>query len=82
MNQRTAWTGERMDDLVAHLNARFDQIDARFVHLESRLDAGFDGIRSDLAANQRQFAAIGWTVAGALMAQLIAAVIGALIAFA
>ena len=37
-----------MDDFVAHLTARFDQLDARFVNLEDRMDGRFDRIDARL----------------------------------
>jgi predicted nuclease with TOPRIM domain len=55
---REAWTDERMDDLVQHMdksfdrvdarfeqvNARLEQVDLRFEKFESKMDARFDRI--------------------------------------
>lgn len=30
MTERSSWADERMDDFVAHISTRFDQVDARF----------------------------------------------------
>jgi DNA anti-recombination protein RmuC len=54
---REAWTDERLDDLSAHVDRRFDQVDQRFDRLEAdirelrvemkngfeRIDGKFDG---------------------------------------
>ena len=92
MAERTSWTDERIDDLVAHLYARFDQVDARFEQLDARMGR-FEGdlrevrdelrdVRGELVSIHRQFALFGWGVVGAIIVQAIIAVTAALIASA
>ncbi|MBS1885372.1 MAG: hypothetical protein JSS97_20670 [Actinobacteria bacterium] len=42
--ERTRWTDERIDDLVGHLDMRFDNIDRRFGEVDHR----FDRVEGDL----------------------------------
>lgn len=86
MSERSSWTDERMDDFVAHLTARFDQVDARFANLEARMDGGFariearldrmdartDRILDQLFATQRQIAVGAWAIVAVLVAQVVA----------
>ena len=71
MAERTSWTDERIDDLVAHLYARMD-----------RFEADLRDLRAELLVMQRQFATFGWGIVAAIFVQTIVAVIAALIASA
>lgn len=82
MAERTSWTDERMDDFVAHLNARFDQTDARLGSLEARMDTGFnridarlDRMSDQMISMQRQIATGAWMITAVLLAQVIALVV-------
>lgn len=53
--ERTRWTDERVDDLVSHVDARFDAVDSRFDNVERRFDDArqdvdrrFDRVEGDL----------------------------------
>jgi hypothetical protein len=60
--ERDAWTDERLDDLAAGIDKRFDQVDQRFDRAEGdikqlRLDMknGFDGIDKKLERMDAKF---------------------------
>lgn len=85
MAERSSWTDERIDDLVAHLYARFDQLDARMGRFEDDLRGVRDelrDVRGELVSIHRQFAMFGWGVVGAIIVQAVIAVTAALIASA
>lgn len=85
MADRNLWTDERIDDLVAHLYARFDQLDARFEAMDrrfERLEQRQDRLLEEMTATQRQIATFGWGIVGTIVVQTTVAVIAALIAFA
>jgi len=67
MSERSTWTDERMDDVVAHINARFDQVDARFAEMGRR----FDRIESRLDRLSDHLTTGVWVIAGVLVAQLV-----------
>lgn len=82
MTERSAWTDERIDDLVAALYARFDQMDARMERFERRLDgvsSELREVRTELGALNRQFALIGW---GALATVIVNSLIGVAVGLA
>ena len=68
---RTFWTDERLDDAMARIEARFDQVDRNF----ERVWEEFRELRRELATSTRQLAQIGWALVGILLVQLIAAII-------
>jgi hypothetical protein len=48
MNPREKWADERRDDLNEKVDKGFARMDARFEHLEARIDAKFDGLNRTL----------------------------------
>lgn len=48
MSPREKWTDERLDDLNKKVDQGFARMDARFEHLEDRIDAKFDGLNRTL----------------------------------
>jgi hypothetical protein len=53
--ERTTWTDERIDDLVGHLDIRFDSVDRRFDEVGRRFEEArhevnhrFDRVEGDL----------------------------------
>ena len=42
--ERMRWTDERVDDLVSHMDHRFDEVDRRFDEVDHR----FDRVEGDL----------------------------------
>ena len=42
--ERDAWTDERLDDLAAGIDKRFDRVDADIRELRSDMKKGFEGI--------------------------------------
>jgi len=77
-----AWTDERIDDAMARIDRGFDDMrqemrEMRAEMREMRTDLGgrIDSLGRELLASQRQQAVIGWGIAAALMAQLMAFVI-------
>ena len=70
-----AWTDERIDDAVGRFDQRFDEVRDEMREMRAEMRAGFRELQSEMAASQRQMTAIGWTIAGGLLAQLIAFVI-------
>jgi hypothetical protein len=59
-----AWTDERIDDLVLRIDRGFEDLRAEMREM-----------RGEIAAMHRQQAVIGWGIAGALFAQLLAFVV-------
>jgi hypothetical protein len=80
--ERTAWTDERLDDLVHTLNRNFDLLREEIHGLRSDVREEIHGLRDDmrslredLSASQRQFAQIGWGLVAALIAALVALIL-------
>jgi len=48
MSPREKWTDERLDDLNRKVDQGFARMDARFEHLEARIDSKFDGLNRTL----------------------------------
>ena len=48
--ERSVWTDERLDDMVAMNERRFEEFENRMDRLERRMDEGFREIRSEIAA--------------------------------
>ena len=82
---RESWTDDRLDDLSANMNRRFDQVDRRFERVEDaikeqgkELNGKIETLRDDLYGElisiHKTIARIGW----AGMTALIAAAVGAL----
>jgi hypothetical protein len=81
-----AWTDDRIDDLVLRIDRGFDEMrtEMRAMRTEMRemrtefsaeLRSEVGGLRTEMGAWQRQQAMIGWGIAAALVAQLLAFVI-------
>lgn len=69
--ERTSWPDERIDE-------RMNAIDTTFERLHTDLGGIRDeirGLRDDISASQRQIAQIGWALAGALIASMVALII-------
>lgn len=90
MEPRVAWTDERIDDVIGRLDRRSDELrdEMREMRTEMRtemrdirsgltadLGGRIDALRTDMSAWQRQQAMVGWGIAAALLAQLVAFVI-------
>ena len=84
-------TLERLDGRFERLEGRFERLEerveriepalaARIDRMEATLGARIDRVDADLSATQRQFALIGWSIAGLVMAQLVAGIVTALVA--
>jgi hypothetical protein len=84
--ERAVWTDERIDDAMTRIDRGFTELreemrdmrtdlrtEMREMRSETRED--FAALRSDMGAWQRQQAMIGWGIALALLAQLVAGVI-------
>ena len=74
MAERSRWTDERMDDFVAHITARFDQIDARFATMDSRFDrleARIGRLEVRMDRLEIRVERLSWLMAGVLMTQLV-----------
>jgi hypothetical protein len=71
---RRAWTDERLDDLAATLdtNVNLSREEIHGFREDTRQD--FGELRDGLSAWQRQIAQIGWALAGALIAAIVALV--------
>jgi hypothetical protein len=64
-----------MDDAMTRIDQRFDAIERRLDRLEERMDRGFEEIRGQLRATNRQLTQIGWGLLGAVFVQLIVVLI-------
>jgi hypothetical protein len=73
--ERMAWTDERIDDAVARIDRRFDGLHTEMREMKADLRGDIRELRAEMHSWQRQQAMIGWGIAAALMAQLIAFVI-------
>ena len=69
--ERSAWTDERIDERMAAIDVTFGRIDKNLDHLRDEML----GLRQDMSTLQRQLAQIGWGLAGALVAALVALII-------
>ena len=45
---RDMWTDERLDDLAAQVDKRFDRVDSDIRQLRADMDKGFDRVDSDM----------------------------------
>jgi hypothetical protein len=73
---RAVWTDERIDDLAVHIERTFDRVDKTVDRLDKTVDRLWDefrDFRAETRAYHRQFARIGWAIAGILLAQIVAA---------
>lgn len=55
---REAWTDERLDDLKAHMDWRFDQVDRRFDQVDQRFDRVEGDIRELRSDMNKGFEAV------------------------
>jgi hypothetical protein len=69
--ERSAWTDERIDERMAAIDVTFGRIDKNLDHLRDEML----GLRQDMSTLQRQLAQIGWGLAGALVAALVALIL-------
>jgi chromosome segregation ATPase len=69
-----SWTDERLDDLAAALRPLPEQV-AKLSEAVDRLTGETRSIRADLSSLQRQVAQIGWALAAALLASLVALIV-------
>lgn len=76
---RESWTDDRLDDLSANMNRRFDDVDRRFEQVEGAIKAQGKELREEIGTLRKDLygemieirktiARIGWTVAIALIA--------------
>jgi ABC-type branched-subunit amino acid transport system ATPase component len=79
---RVAWTDDRIDDAMSRIDRGFESLrdEMREMRMELRDMRGeMREMRTDLqgqiSAGQRQMTTIGWGIAAALLAQLIAFVV-------
>lgn len=76
---RVAWTDERIDDAMARIDRGFESLRTEMRDLRTEMRTEMRDMRSDLqaqiSAGQRQMTTIGWGIAAALVAQLVAFVI-------
>ena len=74
--ERIAWTDQRLDDLVASLDMRFELLHEELRGLRADTREEFRALRGEFSALERQIAQIGWTLAAAVIAVLLTLVIG------
>jgi len=83
---RVAWTDDRIDDAMQRIDRGFESLRDEMREMRTDLRQEMREMRSEmretrtdlhgqLAAGQRQLTTIGWGIAAALLAQLIAFVI-------
>jgi hypothetical protein len=73
--EHVRWTDERLDDLAASIDLKFELLREDIRDLRGDIGA----LRNDFSAWQRQIAMMGWTLAVALVGA-VAALIVALVA--
>jgi hypothetical protein len=74
MAERSRWTDERMDDFVAHITARFDQVDARFAEIDrrfDRLETRFDRLEIRMDRLEIRVERLTWVTAAMIVTQLV-----------
>jgi molecular chaperone GrpE (heat shock protein) len=69
--ERSAWTDERIDDMVAGVNSQFERIEARFDRLEARMDR-FEQRLEDLHRQIFNFAIVQFVALLSILVTLIA----------
>jgi hypothetical protein len=82
---RTAWSDERIDDMVAALKENFDRIDRRFDAIEKRfdlMDGRFELLHEELRTVRRDISAHGWRLATAAVVAYLSNVVAIVIALA
>jgi ABC-type branched-subunit amino acid transport system ATPase component len=76
---RVAWTDERIDDAMLRIDRGFESLREEMREMRTELRDEMRSMRTDLqgqiSAGQRQMTTIGWGIAAALLAQLIAFVV-------
>jgi hypothetical protein len=53
--ERDAWTDERLDDLAAGIDKRFDRVDADIRELRSDMKKGFEGVDKKFEGIDQKF---------------------------
>jgi hypothetical protein len=73
---RVAWTDEHIDDAMGRIDSGFESLRDEMREMRTELRDEMREMRTDLqgrlSAGQQQMATIGWGIAAALFAQLIA----------
>jgi hypothetical protein len=69
--ERSAWTDERLDDLVATVNMHIQLLHEEIHDVRDEVRA----LRADLSAWQRQIAQIGWALVVALIGAIVALIV-------
>lgn len=69
---RVAWTDDRIDDAMARIDRGFDRLSDEMREMRVEMHTEFRALRGEILAGQRQMTIIGFSIAGALLAQLIA----------
>ena len=73
--ERSAWTGERLNNLAATLDMSIKLLREEVHTLREEMRQDFRDLRADLSACQRQIAQIGWALAAALIGAIIALIV-------
>ena len=72
---RVAWTDERIDDAMSRIDRGFESLRDEMRELRAEMRDMRADLHGQISAGQRQMTTIGWGIAAALVAQLIAFVI-------
>ena len=73
--ERSAWTGERLNNLAATLDMSIKLLREEVHALREETRQDFRDLRADLSARQRQIAQIGWALAAALIGAIFALIV-------
>ena len=67
-----AWTDERIDDAMLRIDRGFESLHDEMREMREEMRTMRSDLNGQIAAGQRQMTTIGWGIAAALLAQLMA----------
>lgn len=73
--ERVAWTDERIDDAMTRIDRGFESLREEMREMRVEMREMRSDLSGQITAGQRQMTTIGWGIAAALLAQLVAFVI-------
>ena len=68
--ERTRWSDERVDDLVGHMDMRFDSVDRRFDEARHDVNHRFDRVEGDL----KELRQMVWYLWGSMLIGFLAVI--------
>lgn len=73
---RETWTDERLDDLNASVNRRFDEVDKKIDNLDRRMEAGFAEMRGEFRALRTELSHLTYGLIGTMLIGFLGTIVG------